>query len=250
MHTPRGQRDTRPLALITGAARRLGAVTTRALHSAGYDVAIHYHTSTSAARELVRELNAVRAASAFALRQDLAAHHAGERLIETLQTKAGRLDLLVNNASIFDSDNADDNTLETWERLQAINLRTPYFLARAAVTLLTASRGAIINIADIHAERPRAGYAMYGASKAGLIAVTRSLALELAPHIRANAISPGAILWASTEDDELQARTLDRIPLERRGDPADIADAVLYLARAHYVTGQVLNIDGGRLLWG
>lgn len=222
----------------------------RTLHGAGYDVAVHYHTSSTEARELVHELNAVRAKSAFAVRQDLSARHAGARLIESLQIKADRLDLLVNNASIFDPDPVNGGDLETWERLQAINLRTPYFLARAAVPLLAAQQGAIINIADIHAERPRAGYAMYGAAKAGLLAITRSLALELAPRIRVNAISPGAILWASTEDDELQAKTLGRIPLERRGDPADIAEAVLYLAQARYVTGQVINVDGGRLIWG
>ena len=168
------------------------------------------------------------------------------RLAEAL----GPVTLLVNNASIFDSDETGHDALATWERLQAINLRTPYFLARAAAPLLAAHQGAIVNVGDIHADRPRAGYAMYGASKAGLLAVTRSLALELAPRVRVNGISPGAILWASTEAEGERSRALERVPLGRRGDPADIADAVLYLARAPYVTGHVLAVDGGRLLFG
>ncbi|MEQ8661862.1 MAG: SDR family oxidoreductase, partial [Gammaproteobacteria bacterium] len=155
---------------------------------------------------------------------------------------------LVNNASVLDSTPLAGAYAASWERLQAINLRTPYFLCVHAAALLAEHQGCIINIADIHAERPRHGYSMYCASKAGLLAVTRSLALELAPAVRVNAISPGAILWADSEAAAERSEWLRATPLARRGEPADIADAVLYLAHAPYVTGQVINIDGGRSL--
>lgn len=222
----------------------------RALHAAGYDLAIHYHTSAAAARELAAELNEVRSHSAFTLRQDLAARRAGSRLVAAIERRRGRLDLLVNNASVFDANALEAEDYAAWERIQAINLRTPYFLAVAAAPLLGRHRGAIVNIADIHGERPRAGYAIYCASKAGLLAVTRSLALELAPAVRVNAVSPGAILWAESEAPAARAAALRAVPLERRGEPADIAAAVCYLAGATYVTGHVINVDGGRLLSG
>jgi pteridine reductase len=238
----------RPLALITGAAKRLGAVTARRLHGAGFDIAIHYHTSAGEARQLATELNADRAHSAFVVRQNLAARNAGARLVAAIAKRAGRLDVLVNNASIFDETPLDDADPATWERMQAINLRTPYFLCVHAARLLGAQHGNIVNIVDIHAERPRRGYSMYCASKAGLLAVTRSLALELAPAVRVNAIAPGAILWADSEDGAQRTEWLRATPLARRGEPADIADAVLYLVHAPYVTGQVISVDGGRSL--
>jgi len=237
-----------PVALITGAAKRLGAVTARRLHGVGYDIAIHYHTSADEARALAAELNEDRAASAFVLRQNLAARDAGERLVRNFAKKATRLDVLINNASVFDATPLDAADPTAWEHMQAINLRTPYFLCLHAAPLLRRQRGAIINIADIHAERPRPGYSMYCTSKAGLLAVTRSLALELAPEIRVNGISPGAILWADSEDAALRRDALRATPLGRRGEPSDIADAVLYLVHAAYVTGQVINVDGGRSL--
>lgn len=238
----------RPVALITGAAKRLGAVTARRLHGAGFDIAIHYHTSAEEARQLAAELNADRAGSACILRQNLATPDAGARLVAALEKKTGRLDLLINNASVFDETPLDTADTTTWERVHAINLRTPFFLGVHAAHLLRAQCGSIINIADIHAERPRRGYAMYCASKAGLLAATRSLALELAPAVRVNAIAPGAILWADSEDAGQRSEWLHATPLGRRGEPADIADAVLYLAHAPYVTGQVIAVDGGRSL--
>jgi pteridine reductase len=240
--------NARPLALITGAAQRLGAVMARYLHAHGYDVALHYYSSQSQARTLAKELNATRAASAFILRQDLASPLAGERLIKALTRKAKRLDLLVNNASIFEPSPLALGNAESWESIQAINVRTPYFLSLAAAPLLRRRHGSIVNIADIHANRPRRDYAMYCVSKAGLEAVSRSLALELAPDVRVNCISPGAILWAASEDAEVQLGTVAAIPMGRCGEPLDIAEAVLYLASANYVSGHVINVDGGRVL--
>ena len=240
--------DNAPVALITGAAKRLGASTARALHGLGYDIVIHHHTSADEAQALAAELNAIRAASAITLCQDLLHPQAGAAIIAALGQQHGRLDLLVNNASVFDRTPLQHVDLAAWERIQTINLRAPYFLSLHAAPLLRASRGAIVNITDIHSERPRAEYSVYCASKAGLVAVTRGLALELAPEVRVNAVAPGPILWAASEDATLQAATLAGTPLARRGDPQDIAQAVCYLARAPFVTGHVLDVDGGRKL--
>lgn len=237
-----------PVALITGAAKRLGAATARALHRLGYDVVIHHHSSGDEAARLAAELNEIRAESALTLCQDLADPQAGAAIVRTLSGLRKRLDLLVNNASVFDRTPLAQVDLAAWERMHAINLRAPYFLAVHAAPLLSATRGAIINITDIHSERPRADYSVYCASKAGLVAVTRALALELAPTVRVNAVAPGPILWADSEDAELQAATIAATPLARRGAPEDIAQAVCYLARAPFVTGHILDVDGGRSL--
>ena len=240
--------DNAPVALITGAAKRLGATTARALHGLGYNIVIHHYTSAAEAQALAAELNALRVASATTVCQDLAHPQAAAAIIEALSRQAARLDLLVNNASVFDRTPLDSVDLAAWERIHAINLRAPYFLSLHAAPLLRASHGAIVNITDIHSERPRAAYSAYCASKAGLVAVTRGLALELAPEVRVNAVAPGPILWAASEDVALQAATLAGTPLARRGDPDDIAQAVCYLARAPFVTGHVLDVDGGRKL--
>jgi pteridine reductase len=237
-----------PVALITGAAKRLGACTARALHRLGYDIVIHHHTSGEEAQALAAELNHTRAASASTLCQDLSQAEAGAAIVAAVAARHQRLDLLVNNASVFDRTPLAMVDVSAWERIQAINLRAPYFLSVHAAPWLRVQRGAIVNITDIHSERPRADYSVYCASKAGLVAVTRGLALELAPEVRVNAVAPGPILWADSEDAELQAATLAGTPLARRGDPEDIAQAVCYLARAPFVTGHVLDVDGGRNL--
>ena len=237
-----------PVALITGAAKRLGASTARALHRLGYDIVIHHHTSGIDAAQLAEELNRIRAGSAITLCQDLADPNAAAAVVRALSGLRTRLDLLVNNASVFDRTPLGQVDLSAWERIQAINLRAPYFLAVHAAPLLAASHGAIVNITDIHSERPRADYSVYCASKAGLVAVTRGLALELAPAVRVNAVAPGPILWADSEDAQLQAVTIAGTPLARRGEPEDIAQAVCYLARARFVTGHILDVDGGRSL--
>ncbi|MGR8919303.1 MAG: SDR family oxidoreductase [Gammaproteobacteria bacterium] len=236
------------MALITGGAVRVGAAIARALHAVGYDVAIHYNRSGGPARELAAALNATRPDSAFVLRQELKTSRAPARIRDTFTAKRQRLDLLVNNASLFEQNPADGATVDDWERLQAVNLRAPYFLAVEFAPLLAAARGAVINIVDALAERPRAGYALYGISKAALAAATRALALDLAPEIRVNGVAPGAILWADDESPQARRAWLAATPLGRRGEPADIAAAVCYLARAPYVTGQIISVDGGRTL--
>lgn len=238
----------RQVALVTGAARRLGAATVKVLHEQGYDVAIHFHTSAPEAFALAAELNQKRVGSAITLAQNLAASDAATQLIAQFRRHYSRLDLLVNNASIFVRTPVDSNCADTWDRIQTVNLRTPYLLTLAAAPLLRATAGSVVNIADIHAERPRAEYSAYCISKAGLVAATQALALDLAPDIRVNCVAPGAILWASSEDVEVQAQTLLGTPLGRHGDPADIAQAVVYLAQAPFITGQVINVDGGRRL--
>ena len=237
-----------PVALITGAAKRLGATTARALHRLGYDIVIHHHTSGRDAAQLAEALNKIRNGSAVTLCHDLADPQSGAAVIGALKGLRTRLDVLVNNASVFDRTPLAQVDLTSWERIQAINLRAPYFLAIHAAPLLAVSRGAIVNITDIHSERPRVDYSVYCASKAGLVAVTRGLALELAPAVRVNAVAPGPILWADSEDSDLQTATIAGTPLARRGEPEDIAQAVCYLARAPFVTGHVLDVDGGRSL--
>lgn len=238
-----------PVALVTGAARRLGAVTARALHADGYTVVVHHHTSAAEALALAAGLNAARADSASTVAADLARVEAAETVVGAVTARYGRLDLLVNNASIFERSPRDRIDPAAFERLHAINVRAPYFLSIAATPWLRATRGAIVNITDVHAEHPRRDYAAYCASKAGLLAISRTLALELAPEVRVNCVAPGAILWAASEQDAaLQDAMVQATPLARVGDPQDIAAAVCYLAGATFVTGQVLNVDGGRTL--
>jgi pteridine reductase len=237
-----------PVALVTGAAKRLGAAMVRALHDKGYNVIIHYHDSEREALALADELNDIRAESIVTVREDFAIGDPASSLIEATERSWARLDLLVNNASIFDKTPLDDIDLASWERIHSINLRSPYFLSIASAPLLRKASGSIVNIADIHAERPRAEYSAYCASKAGLVAITRALAIEMAPAVRVNCVSPGAILWAKNESPAVQKNTIQATPLRRHGDPEDIAKAVCFLAEAKFVTGHTVNVDGGRLV--
>lgn len=236
------------MALVTGGGKRLGAATVKALHRRGFTVAIHYHHSGSDAAQLSATLNRARPNSSFTLQQDLAEADAGERLIAQLQQHSARLDLVVNSASVFESSPLGSSNVEQWDRVHAINARAPYFLALASAPLLTKRRGSVVNIGDIHAAHPRHDYAVYCISKAALVAATQALAVELAPDVRVNAVAPGAILWAADEDQQLRDSAIAQTPMQRCGDPEDIAGAVVYLAEASYVTGQVLAVDGGRRL--
>jgi len=170
-------------------------------------------------------------------------------MLGQVHSRWGRLDVLINNAAVFRPTPLATSNFDDWQEIIGVNLRAPYFLSRAATPLLRASRGLIVNLADIYAERPRAQFAIYCASKAGLIGMTRALARELAPEIRVNAIAPGAILWSSEASPAEQQAILARTPLARLGEPADIAHAVGYLVDAPYVTGQVLTVDGGRSIF-
>ena len=235
-------------ALITGAGRRVGAAIARTLHEQGAGVAIHYRGSAADAAALAAELNGARPGSALTVQADL--HDTGKlgNLVDTVVRHAGRLDVLVNNASSFYPTPLAGITEEQWSDLLGTNLKAPLFLAQAALPHLKATKGVIINIVDIHAIRPLKDHTMYGAAKAGLAFLTRALARDLAPDIRVNGVAPGAILWPEGGvSDQMRDVVLKQIPLKRVGEPADIAACVLYLVRdAHYVTGQIIAVDGGR----
>jgi pteridine reductase len=238
-------------ALITGGARRVGAAIARRLHQAGARVLVHYRDSEADAAALVKELNAARAGSAAAVKADLLAPVASRALIGAAMSAFGRLDVLVNNASSFYPVKVGEIEASHWEELMGSNLRAPLFLAQEAAPELAKNGGAIVNIVDIHAERPLKGYAVYSVAKAGLAALTRSLALELAPKVRVNAVAPGAIAWP--EDGQFDAAERSRIlattPLARTGTPEEIAQAVHFLATATFVTGQIVAVDGGRSIF-
>lgn len=236
--------------LITGAAQRIGAQITRTLHDAGMRVALHYRGSRAAAQPLADELNRLRPDSATLLQADLSDTATLTPLVETAAGRWGRLDALVNNASTFYPTTVGTVTLPQWNDLMDVNLKAPFFLAQAAMAPLTKSGGCIVNIADIHADRPLKNYPVYCMAKAGLVMMTRALARELGPAVRVNAVAPGAILWPEQGlDPAAQASILARTALKRQGNPQDIANTVLFLIRdAQYITGQVLSVDGGRSL--
>jgi len=236
--------------LITGAAHRIGAVTARTLHAHGFNVALHYRSSAEAAEALATELNGLRADSVVTLQGDLHDTAALPALVERAADTWGRLDMLVNNASSFYPTPIGEVGEAQWDDLIGSNLKAPFFLAQAAATQLATHRGCIVNIVDIHAERPLKGHPVYSVAKAGLVMMSRALARELGPKIRVNAVAPGAILWPEQGLDEADKESiLERTALKRQGTPADIARAVLFLIRdADYMTGQVLTVDGGRSL--
>lgn len=239
-----------PVAMITGAARRIGAAIARHLHAAGYDLALHYHAAADDMRALVAELESVRPGSVLPLQADVAEFDRLPELVAHAMGRFGRLDGLVNNASAFFPTPIGTATPAQWEALFAVNARAPFFLAQAAAPHLAERGGAIVNIADVYALHPRADLSVYSTSKAALLGATRALAISLAPRVRVNAIAPGAILWPDAGvDPELQKALLASTPLARTGTPEEIAGVVAWLLRdADYVTGQVLRVDGGRHL--
>jgi len=234
--------------LVTGAARRIGAAIVTCLHENGARVAIHYRGSADDARNLAAQLNGLRADSAAVFQADLLETATLPSLVSDVVEWGGRLDGLVNNASSFYPTPIGDITEQQWDDLVGSNLKAPLFLSQAAASYLRKANGAIVNIVDIHAVRPLRHHAVYGSAKAGLAMLTRALAKDLAPHVRVNGVSPGAILWPEAGMTEtLQQDILRQIPLERPGNPADIAGCVLYLLRdADYVSGQIIAVDGGR----
>jgi len=239
------------VALITGAGRRLGAAISQALHDAGYQVVLHYRQSASEAEALCARLNRQRAGSARTVSGDLCNTDALAAVVVQAADFGGRLDVLVNNASAFYATPFGSATVAQWDDLLATNLKAPFFLSQAAAPYLAAAAGTIVNIGDIHAERTLQDFSIYSISKAGLTALTKSLAKELAPEVRVNGIPPGAILWPEHGTDAGETRQiLARVPLGRTGTAGDIADAVVFLVdHAPYVTGQMLAVDGGRTLF-
>ena len=235
--------------LVTGGAKRVGAAICRRLHAAGANVMLHYRSSAGEARLLQAELNHQRKESVALIQADLLDLGKLPLLIDQTVQIFGRLDGLVNNASTFRPTPVGEISAEDWEELIGANLRAPLFIAQAAAPALKKTQGAIVNITDIHAERPLKNYVAYSIAKAGLVGLTRSLARELAPEVRVNAVAPGPILWPDDEEfDELsRQRIISHTPLKREGTPEDIAKAVLFLlSEATYVTGETINVDGGR----
>jgi pteridine reductase len=244
------QAQGNPVAIVTGAARRIGSTIARRLHARGLDVVIHYRGSEADAVGLRDELEAGRAGSVALVRADLADDSAPTAIRDAAMQAFGGIDVLVNNASAFYPTPVGEATGEHWEELMASNLRAPFFLSQACADELSARAGAIVNLVDIHGQVPLSRHPVYSQAKAGLIMQTRAMAKELAPAVRVNAVAPGAILWPEGDQSpEAGADILERVPLERQGRPEDIAGAVAFLALdAPYVTGQILAVDGGRLL--
>jgi len=240
-----------PVALITGAGRRIGAEIARNLHGAGYRVLLHYRHSQSEITELVQTLNAQRKDSAHCLQADLDQIAQIRQLAQQAQVHWGRMDLLVNNASSFYPTPLGTVEESQWDQLMTSNLKAPFFLTQALTEALRESRGCIINIADIHGERPLPDHSVYSIAKAGNRMLTKSLALELAPDVRVNGIAPGAMLWPEDADGReiINPAALEKIPLHRLGGAENIARAVAFLAKAdNYITGHILTVDGGRSL--
>lgn len=245
------------VALVTGAAKRIGAEIARQLHTVGFNVIIHYNQSAAAAQELVEELNGERENSAIGLPADLNDHTQIINLAQQSTTQWQRMDVLINNASSFYPTPIGEATNSDWDNLINSNLKAPFFLAQALAPALIQSHGCIINIADIYAQRPLKKHSIYSIAKAGNEMLTKTLAQELAPRVRVNGIAPGAILWPEdyykkTEEqlsDENKEKMLAQIPLLQRGQVQDIARTILFLAKdAPYITGQIIVVDGGRTL--
>ena len=243
-------RHERPVVLVTGAGKRVGAVIARTLHAAGYDLALHYRHSAAEAELLATSLERQRSGSTYTVQGELADIDALPDVVQRVLGRFGRLDALVNNASAFYPTPVGTATPAQWNDLFASNAQAPFFLAQAATPALREARGAIVNLVDIYAERPLADHPVYCMAKAALAAMTRSLALDLGPDVRVNGVAPGAVMWPSDGKpyDDQQAM-LARTPLQRAGLPDDVAGAVLWLLRdAPFVTGQIIRVDGGRTL--
>ena len=238
------------IVLITGGAKRVGAATCRMLHARGARLMVHYRSSQAEAQALADELNQSRADSCALVQGDLLHIERLPLLVEATLKQYGRLDVLVNNASSFYPTEVGQITAENWDDLIGSNLKAPLFLAQAAADALRHAHGCIVNIADIHAERPLKTYVVYSIGKAGLVAMTKSLAHELGPQVRVNAIAPGPIMWPENDptfDDSERRRIIAHTALKREGSPEDIARTLEFLVYdAPYITGQILAVDGGR----
>lgn len=242
--------DARPVALVTGAAKRVGARIAARLHAAGYDLALHHRASPEAMAALVSGLEAARPHSTLILQGELGDDDAPARLVGETLARFGRLDALVNNASAFFPTPLGRATPAMWDALFAANARGPFFLAQAAAPALRAAGGAIVNLGDIYGERPLKSHTIYCMAKAALLMLTQSLAKELAPDVRVNAVAPGAVMWPEQgKAEQEKAAMLANTPLGRAGEPDDVAEAVRWLLQdARYTTGQVIRVDGGRSL--
>lgn len=240
------------VALITGAAQRVGKATASLLHAHGYNIVIHYRSSQAAAQNFAEELNSIRKDSAKTVKFDLNDTANIQALADSVKDCFDRLDALINNASSFYPTPVGSADLAQWDDLIASNMKTPFFLAQALAPELRKNNGCIINMVDIHAEKPLKDHPIYCMAKAGLAMMTKSLAKELAPNIRVNGIAPGVILWPPNEDafsNQIQQDIISRVALKKMGNPNDVAETIYFLLEhAPYITGQIINVDGGRSL--
>lgn len=236
--------------LITGGARRVGAAICRRLHRLGARLVIHHRASCAEAQQLKQELEQVYPESVALLQADLLDTGGISGLVDHAARQFGRLDALINNASSFFPTPIEECTEQAWHDLMGSNLKAPLFLSQAAAPYLKKWRGCIVNIIDIHSEQPLKRYIIYNTAKGGLAALTRSLAMDLAPDIRVNGISPGPILWPEAgewQDESARNHIVARTLLKRMGEPDDIARTVCFLIEdAPYITGQIIAVDGGR----
>lgn len=236
--------------LVTGAARRIGAELVRHLHHSGMNIILHYRSSENDAASLANDLNAKRADSVKLLQGDLKEYANSKNLVRQAAALFCRIDVLINNASSFYPTDLNEIDEDRWDDLIGVNLKAPLFLTQAIAPHLKTSHGCIINIVDIHAARPLKDYSVYCIAKAGLAMLTKSMARELAPEIRVNGISPGAIMWPEEQHyEDMHQEIISSTALKREGSPADIADTALFLInRANYITGQIIAVDGGKTL--
>lgn len=237
--------------LITGGARRIGAAIVNKLHQQGMNTIIHYRNSAEEAHSLSQKLNEIRANSAATLQADLNNIEQTSALIDNAINFWGKLDVIVNNASSFFPTELGEATFNQWHDLMSSNLIAPFFLTQKAIPTLKKYRGCIVNILDIYAMKPLKNYSIYCAAKAGLMSLTKSFALELAPEIRVNGIAPNLIIWpegVSSVDDEDKQNILNEVPLKHMGNPDDIANCTLFLIEQPYITGEIIRVDGGRSL--
>ncbi len=241
--------QNKKVALITGSARRIGASIAKMLHKNGYNTLIHYNESESEAKQLVNDLNLIRPNSAFSIQANLREITELSALCKATVAQWGQLDLLVNNASCFHPTSGFND--DDWDSIMNTNLRAPYYLSQTLAEALKTTSGSIINLVDIYAERPLKNHSIYSISKAGIAMMTQTLARELAPDIRVNGVSPGAILWPEKENEQTTSKEgiISQTPLARCGSPDDVCDAVNYLASSTFVTGQIIKVDGGRSLY-
>ncbi len=240
------------VALITGAARRIGACIADVLHQNGYNVIVHYRYSSDEAHALIEKLNRQRANSAVAISADLDNQNEYEKLIKNSVDVWKRLDVLINNASTFSPTPIGKIKIVDWDKLMNSNLKAPFFLSQAAAPFLAENKGNIINIVDIHSITPMKNYSVYSMAKAGLLMLTKSLALELAPAIRVNAVAPGSVIWPENENTYSEAQKqaiLTATLLKKQVNPSDIAKTALFLAQQTSITGQMIHVDAGRLIY-
>jgi len=249
-HEKPASNDLPKTVMITGAARRVGAELVRQLHHAGMNIILHYRSSDQDAMALAAKLNTARKNSVKLIQADLKQYEKLDELISQASVLFDGIDVLINNASSFYTTSLQEINEESWDDLLGVNLKAPLFLSKAAAPYLKSRHGCIINIVDIHADRPLKDYPLYCIAKAGLAMLTKSMARELAPEVRVNGISPGAIMWPEVKSYEgMHEDIIQRTALKREGHPKDIADTALFLiSNANYITGQIIAVDGGRTL--